>query len=195
MNVLAQTRLQSIGGRRALAASLVGAAFTAVCAQIAIPLPGHPVPITMQVFAVVCCGMALGARWGAVAQLQYLAAGVLGAPVFAMGKAGPAALVGPTGGYLVGFVAGAFVIGRLLETASHRSFASSFAAGMAGVATVYVFGAAWLAVWSGPASASGWMAWVWGSAPYIGVDAVKVAVAARVLGGTGYLRVLRGESR
>lgn len=195
MNVLVQGRVQPLSGRRALVASLVGAAFTAICAQIAVPLPGHPVPVTMQVFAVVCCGMVLGSRWGAVSQLQYLAAGLLGAPVFAMGKAGPAALAGPTGGYLVGFVAAAYLVGYLLEAVPSRSFASACAAGMAGVAAIYVFGAAWLAVWSGPASASGWMAWVWGSAPYIGVDAVKVAIAARLLGRYRHLPGLRGESR
>lgn len=192
MHVILPDRVAPIGGRRAIAASIAAAAFTALCAQIAVPLPGHPVPITLQVFAVVLCGLVLGSRWGAVAQFQYLAAGLLGAPVFAMGKAGPAALIGPTGGYLIGFVAAAFAVGVVFETLSTRSFSSALAAGAAGVVVVYCCGAAWLAVWLGQSTLSAWAAWFWGTVPYLGADALKIAAAAWIVSTNSAMRILQG---
>ena len=177
MNVLSRVISYRLTGRRALIASLTGAALTAVCGQIAFHLPGTPVPVTMQVFAVVCCGMVLGSRWAAIAQMQFLTAGRLGAPVFAGFGAGPAALVGPTGGYLVGFVAAAFIVGYVFETASRRNFASACLAGAMGVCVIYTFGVAWLSIWLGPRF-SGVVPWMIGAAPFVGVDAVKVVAAA-----------------
>ena len=177
MNVLSRVSSYRLTGRRALVASLIGAALTAVCAQIAFYLPGKPVPVTMQVFAVICCGLVLGSRWAALAQIEFLTAGLLGAPVFAGFRAGPAALAGPTGGYLVGFVAAAFIVGFAFETASRRNFASACLAGAMGVCVIYTFGVAWLSVWLGPRF-SGFVPWMIGVAPFVGVDAVKVVVAA-----------------
>ncbi len=181
MHVVAGTRKFHLSGRRALVASFIGAALTAACAQITIPLPGHPVPITMQVFAVICCGLVLGGRYAALAQVQYLVAGLLGAPIFSFHQAGPAVFVGPTGGYLIGFVFAAYAIGLFTEMARDKSTRTRIIAGLIGVGIIYTFGAAWLAVWSGAAFV-GWTAWLWGAAPYAGVDVVKVALAAHLCG-------------
>jgi len=177
MNVLSRISSYRLTRRQALIASLIGAALTAVCAQIAFYLPGKPVPVTMQVFAVVCCGLVLGSRWAALAQIEFLTAGLLGAPVFAGFRAGPAALAGPTGGYLVGFIAAAFIVGYVFEAASRRNFTSACLAGAMGVCVIYAFGVAWLSIWLGPRF-SGFVPWMIGAAPFVGVDAVKVVVAA-----------------
>ena len=91
-------------------ASMFGA-LTAVGAYIMIPLP--PVPITLQTLFVNLAGALLGGYLGALSQVVYILLGVIGLPVFAGGKAGAGVLLGPTGGYLIGFVVGAFVIGKL----------------------------------------------------------------------------------
>ena len=177
MYVLADVKTLRLAGWRAFAASLIGAGLMAVCAQLAFYLPGKPVPITMQVFAVVCCALVLGSRWAAVAQVEYLLAGLMGAPVFAVIKAGPAAFAGPSAGYLIGFVPMAYVIGTLFERSARRDVASAVIAGLAGVCALYVFGVMWLAVGYGTMF-PGVGAWVVGVAPFVGVDAVKVAAAA-----------------
>ena len=177
MRVLSQTGFRELTGYKALAASLIGAALTALCAQVAFYLPGNPyVPVTMQTFAVVLCAMTLGSRLGALSQMEYLAVGLLGAPVFAGFKSGPAAVVGPTLGYLIGFVAAAYVVGLFIES-TRRTLASGLIAGMLGVAVIYIFGAAWLTIW-GRAIFPGWACWMAGVAPFVGLDAAKVTLAA-----------------
>lgn len=180
MQTIARIRPRELTGYRAFLASLIGAALTAACAQVAFHLPGNPVPITMQVFAVLCCGLMLGSRLGALAQLQYVVAGCLGAPVFAGFHAGPAAILGPTGGYVIGFIAAAFVVGLVADMATERTRATSCIAGLAGVLVVYVFGAGWLSVWLRVFDSSSviWSSWVLGVAPFVGIDLVKVVLAA-----------------
>jgi len=91
------------------------ACLTAAGAAVAFPLPFTPVPVTLQTLAVVLAGAMLGPVWGPVSQLLYVGAGVSGLPVLAGGAAGPGVLLGPTGGYLTGFVAGAWIAGLLLR--------------------------------------------------------------------------------
>lgn len=86
---------------------------TAFSAQIAVPV--EPVPFTLQTAMVILSGAFLGARYGALSQVMYLAIGVIGFPVFANGFAGPAVLFGPTGGYLLAFPIGAFITGYIIE--------------------------------------------------------------------------------
>ena len=93
-------------------ASMFGA-LTALGAYIMIPLP--PVPVTMQTLFVFLAGSLLGGYLGAMSQVVYILLGVIGLPVFAGGKAGAGVLLGPTGGYLIGFVLGAYVLGRLAD--------------------------------------------------------------------------------
>ena len=172
MQIATRIRHDKLTGHKAFLASLVGAAATAVCAQISFHLPDNPVPITMQTFAVLSCGLLLGSRYGALSQLEYLAAGFFGAPVFADFKPASVAFAGPTAGYLVGFVAAAYVVGLFMEMVSQRTFSTACAAGLLGVAVTYIFGAGWLAV------QAGWGSWVMGIAPFVGVDLVKAVFAA-----------------
>jgi len=180
MQVLARVKTRQMSGTQAVMASLIGAAFTAICAQITFNLPGNPVPVTMQVFAVICCGLVLGSRYGALAQIEYLTAGLLGAPVFAGFRGGPASIALPTWGYIVGFIAAAYIVGRIIELFENPSMRSACIAGIAGVGIIHSFGAAWLSIWLQVFSGhfAGWGAWVLGSAPFIGVDTLKVFLAA-----------------
>lgn len=185
MRVVVGARERELTGLRAVLATLAGAGLTAVCAQVGLYLPGnHAVPVTMQVFAVVLCAMLLGPRLAVLAQLEYLAMGAAGLPVFSCFRGGWLMLAGPTGGYLVGFVAMAFVTGTLASQARnslHVTYSRArmrnmlILAGLAGVLTLYVFGTAWLAIWLKDASR---LAWLLGAAPFVLLDTAKVAAAA-----------------
>jgi biotin transport system substrate-specific component len=146
-------------------------AFTALTARISIPLPFTPVPITLQVMAVLLAGLVLGSRAGATSQLVYLAAILAGLPLDAKAL-GPAALSGPTAGYLMGFVPAAFITGWLAEKLS-ATRASRILAALAGVAVIYSVGVAWLA----PAVGGLRAAWMLGVAPFILADLGKALVA------------------
>lgn len=134
--------------RRTLAVAAF-AALTAVGARLSVPLPGTPVPFTLQPVAVLLSGLLLGARLGAASQFSYLAAGAVGLPVFAAGG-GLAYLAGPTGGYLLAFPAAAAVAGFIAGDPGTRLSALRFArvgiAVVAGLAVVHLAGAAWLSV-------------------------------------------------
>ncbi|MEN6357072.1 MAG: biotin transporter BioY [Armatimonadota bacterium] len=179
MHVLTQVRSRKLTGYQALIASLIGAAFTAVCAKIVFYLPVSPVPVTGQVFAVIFCGMVLGSRLGALSQIEYIAIGLMGAPVFCGSLSGPMILAGPTVGYLVGFVAAAYMVGKLMETRVDASFRFACAAGLIGVGVIHTLGVCWLAIWPGHLFA-GLSAWLVGAVPFVGVDIVKVVIAARL---------------
>jgi biotin transport system substrate-specific component len=170
---------KQLTGWRAFAATFVGAALTVACAKLAFYLPGNPVPVTMQVFAVILCGMVLGSRLGALAQLSYFAAGLAGAPVFASGKFGIAALLSPTGGYIIGFVAAAYVVGLLTERLQRPAPLLCGLAGLIGVFVIYTFGAGGLAVWLSVVGGKspGMSGWMLGAAPFLALDAAKVGLA------------------
>lgn len=170
----------------ALAASSFFAAFTILAAKIALPLWFTPVPITLQVMAALLAGLLLGARLGAISQMEYLAIGIAGAPVFAGGKAGPAAFAGPTGGYLVGLIALAFVAGAIYKALGSAGRTRAVIASLAAVAALYACGFAWLVVWLGPAGGENFAsllgrAFALGVAPFIAVDIAKAIVGAAVL--------------
>jgi len=92
------------------------ASLTGAMAQVRVILPWSPVPITLQTFIVLLSGVALGRRWGAISQTLYVGIGALGMPWFAGYKSGLQALAGPTGGYLVGFILAALLIGYFTDT-------------------------------------------------------------------------------
>jgi biotin transport system substrate-specific component len=170
-----------------LLASSGFALFTALAAVIAIPLWFTPVPITLQVLAALLAGLVLGPRLGAISQLEYLALGAAGFPVFAGGKAGVAALAGPTGGYLVGLVALAFVTGFICDRFPRRRQFGSVLASLAGILAIYVIGAGWLAVWMSVVSGNGQIpsfstVFAAGVAPFILIDLVKVGICSLVWG-------------
>lgn len=165
---------------RSLALAGMMAALTAVLAYIRIPLPFSPVPVSAQTMAVMFAGALLGARLGAFSQLVYVLMGAVGLPVFAGGQGGPAVLAGPTGGYLIGFILGAYVIGRLTELgqgpASTARLLFAFAAG--GVFAVYVPGVLQLALVTGMTFPQAIAA---GVVPFLVGDAVKVLAATVVV--------------
>jgi biotin transport system substrate-specific component len=125
---------------------VAGAGLVALAAQISIPLPFTPVPITGQTFAVVLVGASLGAVRGSASLSIYLAAGLVGAPVYADGRHGWEVVSGATGGYLIGFVAAAWLTGLLAERRWDRRFSSAVAAMLTGNVVIYLIGLPWLAI-------------------------------------------------
>lgn len=121
-----------------------GAALTAGAAQIVIPM--WPVPITGQTFAVLAVGATLGSLRGALSMLLYVGLGVAGLPVFAEGGAGIAKLAGPTGGYMIGFVLAAALVGWLAQKQWDRKVLGTVGAFLAGTAVIYAVGLPWLSV-------------------------------------------------
>ena len=133
------------GAVLALAASL----FVAVCAQITVPL--WPVPVTGQTFAVLSVGLVCGWRIGGAALLLYLIEGAIGLPFFAGGKAGWATVIGPSGGYIWGFILAAALVGYFAERGWDRTFLGTAAAMFLGNVTLYAPGLIWLAIfYAGP---------------------------------------------
>ncbi|MFB0516100.1 MAG: biotin transporter BioY, partial [Candidatus Neomarinimicrobiota bacterium] len=124
-----------------------GSFLVALSAQAAFRLPFSPVPITGQTLAVLLVGALLGSVRGAVSLLLYLAEGIAGLPVFAAGGAGVAYFLGPTGGYLVGFVFAAALTGLLAERGWDRRVGSTLIAMLIGTVAIYAAGLAWLAVY------------------------------------------------
>lgn len=124
---------------------IVGASLvTALAAQLAVPVPWSPVPITGQTFAVTLSGAVLGARRGFLAQALYLAQGALGLPVFAAGSAGLAVFAGPTAGYLLAFPLAAALTGALAQRGWDRRFATMLPAMLLGSVPVFALGLAQL---------------------------------------------------
>jgi biotin transport system substrate-specific component len=156
------------------------ALITAAAAQFTIPLPGTPVPITGQTFAVLLAGAALGSRAGAGSQAIYWAMGAAGLPFYAEASGGWAAATGATAGYLVGFVAAAWVVGFLAERGQDRRVWSAIPAFLAGNAVIYAFGVTWLVV-SVEAITTMSEALTAGFTPFVIGDLVKILVAGVAL--------------
>ena len=152
-----------------------GSLFVAACAQIAIPMPFTPVPLTGQTFAVLLVGAALGSKRGASSLGLYTVAGALGLPFFAGGKSG---LSGPTLGYLFGFIVAAYVIGLLAEHGLDRSLRTSCLPFLLGTAVIYLCGAAWLAISLGMTPQQAIAA---GVLPFLIGDAIKLLLAGIAL--------------
>ncbi len=175
-----QTRTAHPALIRALAIATF-AAFTALAARLTITLPFTPVPVTLQVLVVLLAGLALGAKDGAASQVAYVAAITAGLPLDARGL-GTAVWATPTGGFLLGFVAGAFVAGALAERGLGRNHILRLVAGLAGVAVIYLCGALWLTFgFLGGNLARGWAL---GVAPFILIDLAKAVIASGLAEGT-----------
>lgn len=127
------------------AALVIGfALLTALAAQITIPLSWTPVPLTGTTFAVLLAGATLGWRAGGASQLLYVALGLVGLPFYQGGESGWTYATGATGGYLVGFVVAAALVGLLAERHQDRSLLTSIPAMLAGTAVIYLLGVTWL---------------------------------------------------
>ena len=153
-----------------------GALLVALLAQVRMPLPFTPVPLTGQTFAVLLVGAALGSRRGMASIGLYLLLGALGLPFFAGGASGLAYMTGSTLGYLVGFIAAAYVTGLLAERGLDRRISTALVAFFIGQAIIYLFGVAWLTVLMGLQKAL-----VAGMLPFLIGDALKIGAAALAL--------------
>ena len=149
----------------------------ALASQVAIPLPGTPVPLTLQPFVVVLTGLLIGPIDAAAAMVLYLVAGAAGAPVFApIGAPGIARLLGPTGGYLLAYPVAAAVAGWL--GAGRERFGARLVAAIAGILALYIGGLSQLSIITGNVTTAA----VWGVLPFVAADLLKAIVAAAVSG-------------
>jgi len=125
---------------------VAAALLTAACAQISIPVPGSPVPVTGQTFAVLLTGAALGSNRGAAGQALYVLLGLVGLPFYSEGASGPDVVFGATGGYLLGFIVAGWAVGRLAERRLDRSPRTALPVFGVGQLIIYALGVPWLAV-------------------------------------------------
>ena len=157
---------------------LGGAAFLALTAQISIPVPGSPVPVTGQTLGVLLLGTAYGASLGLSTFAFYILAGIAGAPIFASHGSGLAHLTGATGGYLAGMAVASLITGSLAGRKWDQKFSSSIPTMLLGNLAVFTLGAIWL-------QHSFHMSWAMtfdkGVRPFIYGEALKIAIAATAL--------------
>ena len=176
LRAFTRTRALPVASKLALTCGM--AALTGLVAQIRVPLPGTVVPITGQVFAVLLAGVLLGRFCGGLSQALYVGLGLAGLPWLAGFSGGLGALVGPTGGYLVGFIIAAELVGHVSDRwVAARDFMPQFGLMLAGVAVIHLCGVLQLAVWLGGDLQR---AAVMGTLPFIAVDAAKALLAATI---------------
>ena len=169
---------------------VAGTLFVVLCARVVIPT--QPVPFTGQTFGVLLVSGALGFRRGIASLLLYLAIGAIGVPVFAQGAAGLAVIQGASGGYLIGFVVAAAIIGRLAELGWDRRIGGALAMMAIGTAIIYAIGVPWLKVTLGlswPDAVAG------GMTKFLIWDAAKLAVAAGIFPAAWWLIGRRPDDR
>ena len=153
------------------------AALTAAVSPIKIPLGFTPVPITLQTLMVLLAGALLGGNLGALSQFLYVLVGVLGLPVFAGGSSGFGALLGPSGGYLLGFIAAAYVVGKLVEKYKKPRYLQIVVAMLIGTLVIYLFGVIGGIIVTGLPIMQILVGWV---LPFIIGDTIKLLVAALI---------------
>jgi biotin transport system substrate-specific component len=156
------------------------AALTAAGAYIQIPVPFSPVPVTLQVFFVLLAGSMLKSKWGSLSMIVYTFLGIAGFPVFAGGSSGIGVLLGPTGGYIFGFILAAYIIGKLstkIENAAKSGFFINALNMSAGVLVIYACGVFQLMMVTGfdPVKAL-----IVGVFPFLPGEIIKTAVAAYI---------------
>ncbi|HKG54157.1 MAG TPA: biotin transporter BioY, partial [Anaerolineales bacterium] len=175
--IYTRTFPRAVGWLRDVALIVLGALFVAALAQIQIPLPFTPVPITGQTFGVLLVGAALGSKRGAASLISYLVLGTIGLPFFAGSTHGLNILIGATGGYLIGFVIAAYGVGLLAERGLERNVRTSIIPFLGGTVIIYLCGVAWLAVVLGSFS----KALAAGFIPFLIGDAIKLIAASLTL--------------
>lgn len=167
-----------IRGRVAVNMMLViGASMlVAIAAQVAVPIPFSPVPLTLQPLAVLLVGVALGSTRGSAALLLYLLEGASGLPVFSQGHGGALWLTMPTAGYLYAYPFAAFVAGWFSERGWGSSTLRAVSGMLVALAVIYAGGWSWLSLVAGPRAA-----FTMGVAPFVIADIVKIALGASLL--------------
>ena len=178
-------RIQEASTATKVLMSLLMACFTGIMAQIIIPLPWTPVPITAQTFAVLCSGLLLGKKYGCLSQIFYVVLGVAFIPWFGGMTGGLDILLGSTGGFFIGFVIASYFIGLITEKyAKARNFTRmALVIGIANFALIYIPGLAGLALWFSltQGTAIGIVdLLMMGLVPFILGDIVKILGAASV---------------
>jgi biotin transport system substrate-specific component len=157
----------------------LGVLFTALLAQVSVPVPGSPVPITGQTLAVVLTAAALGPVRGVAVQVFYILAALVGLPFYSEASGGFDVVFGATGGYVIGFIPAAYLIGLAARRGADRNLLKSVPLFVAGQAVIFAVGVPWLAVTTGMSASQALDA---GFYPFILGGLVKAAVAAAVLG-------------
>jgi biotin transport system substrate-specific component len=155
---------------------LGGSFLIALFARVAIPLPFSPVPIALQGHVCLLLGALLGSRLGALAVLVYIFQGAIGLPVFALGNAGMAVLLGPRGGYLIGYLLGAWLTGYLIERSGSKSLRQAGLAMAIGNLAIYLCGLSQLSLFVGIERV-----FLLGMFPFLIGDCFKFGVAYRAL--------------
>jgi biotin transport system substrate-specific component len=159
-----------------------GIGFLSLLAQISVPVPGSPVPVTGQTLGVLLIGTTYGARLGLITFASYLLAGIAGAPIFAPSATSPNhgidRIVGATGGYLVGMLVASFVLGYLADRKADQKFKTSFPALLLGDVVIFAFGLTWLHTSLDMTWAQTFKA---GFTPFILGEALKIAITATSL--------------
>jgi biotin transport system substrate-specific component len=155
-----------------------GVAFLALLAQIALPIPGSPVPVTGQTLGVLLIGSSYGAALGSATFLSYLLIGIAGVPVFAHQGAGLARLTGATGGYLVGMLLATYLVGYLSGRKWDQRLQTSIFTMLAGSLVTFTFGLIWLQAYTDKS-------WSWtfnaGLTPFLLGEAIKIGIAGTSL--------------
>ena len=150
----------------------------AILAQIAIPVPGSPVPVTGQTLGVLLIGTAYGSTLGVTTFALYLLAGIAGAPVFANNGFGIDRVIGATGGYLIGMLVATYVVGQLARLRLDQRFLTALPSMLIGTVITFGFGLVWLQQYTGKD-------WAWtinaGLTPFIVGEVLKIAIAGTSL--------------
>jgi biotin transport system substrate-specific component len=150
----------------------------AALAQIALPVPGSPVPVTGQTLGVLILGTAYGSTLGVTTFALYILVGIAGAPVFANSGHGLDRIAGPTGGYLLGMLLATFVLGQLARFRLDQKFLTALPSMLIGTVTTFTFGLIWLQQYTGES-------WSWtfnaGLAPFVIGEVLKIAIAGTSL--------------
>jgi len=189
---LLRPRRVSLAGLYNLTLVILGSLSIGFSAQLAIQLPFSPIPITAQTFAVLMIGTLFGARLGSLSVIAYIIEAAAGLPAFALGRAGPHVLLGPTGGYLLGFIFAAYITGALAEKGWDRRAGTTVLAMVLGNTAIYTFGLLWLAALMGINKT----VLVAGLYPFIVGDCLKILLAAIMLPSAWkLLRHLRPEAK
>ena len=151
------------------------AALTAVCAQISIPIPGSPVPLSLSIVAVYLTGAMLPGKYGAITQVIYLLLGAVGVPVYAGFRAGIGTLFGPTGGYLIAYPFMALIIGWAGSRFGRTSWWKNLLSMALSLVCCYTIGTIWLAAVTQVGILAALSS---GVIPFLPLDAVKLALCA-----------------
>lgn len=155
-----------------------GIGFISLLAQISLPVPGSPVPVTGQTLGVLLIGTTYGARLGFITFASYLLAGIAGAPIFAGSSHGIEKIVGATGGYLVGMLIASLLLGYLADRKADQKFRTSFPALLLGDLVIFTFGLTWLHTSLDMTWAATFKA---GLTPFILGEVIKIAITATSL--------------